>query len=129
MVNGPESFTIDTKYLLGDVNECHNYFVAAGMNSSGILASGGVGKMMSGWIIHGHPTLYDEDYKYENPKLHEIERSLFASYPAFLDIKRFHPYCQSTNVLADSNGLVGKQSVTQIRSSPLQFYQESVQNA
>ena len=52
---GPESFTPDDRYQLGRTPECDNLFVAAGMNSIGILSAGGVGKVLAHWITQGHP--------------------------------------------------------------------------
>ena len=48
--NGPESFTPDDRYLLGETPEVSDLFVACGMNSIGIQSSGGVGKVLSEWI-------------------------------------------------------------------------------
>ncbi len=48
--NGPESFTPDDRYLLGETAEVKDLFVACGMNSIGIQSSGGVGKMLAQWI-------------------------------------------------------------------------------
>ncbi len=48
--NGPESFTPDDRYLLGETSEVGDLFVACGMNSIGIQSSGGVGKMLAEWI-------------------------------------------------------------------------------
>ncbi len=53
--NGPESFTPDDRYLLGETAEVDNLFCACGFNSIGILSSGGVGKMLALWIRDGHP--------------------------------------------------------------------------
>ena len=52
--NGPESFTPDDRYLLGETPEVRGLFVACGFNSVGILSSGGVGKALSLWIRDGH---------------------------------------------------------------------------
>lgn len=52
--NGPESFTPDDRYHLGEAPECRNYFVAAGFNSVGIQSAGGAGKMLAEWIKKGH---------------------------------------------------------------------------
>jgi len=52
---GPESFTPDLRPILGEAPELKNYFVAAGLNSIGILTGGGVGRMMAHWIINGRP--------------------------------------------------------------------------
>jgi len=55
LVNGPESFTPDGKYILGESPEIINYFVAAGMHSTGITGAGGCGEVMADWIIDGAP--------------------------------------------------------------------------
>ncbi|MGJ3261303.1 MAG: GcvT family protein [Rhodospirillales bacterium] len=52
---GPESFTPDDRYHLGAAPELEGLFVAAGMNSIGVQSAGGVGRLMAGWIIDGHP--------------------------------------------------------------------------
>src|SRR5215469_1125562 len=51
---GPESFTPDDRYHLGEAPELRNYFVAAGFNSTGIQSAGGAGKMVAEWIANGH---------------------------------------------------------------------------
>jgi glycine cleavage system aminomethyltransferase T/glycine/D-amino acid oxidase-like deaminating enzyme len=51
---GPESFTPDNRYLLGETAEIDNLYSACGFNSIGILSSGGVGKALSQWIRDGH---------------------------------------------------------------------------
>ena len=55
--NGPESFTPDDRYYLGETPEVRGLFVAAGFNSVGIAGSGGVGKVLADWIVAGHPPL------------------------------------------------------------------------
>jgi len=50
---GPESFTPDHNCLMGPAPNLKNFFVAAGMNSLGILSGGGVGMVMSRWITEG----------------------------------------------------------------------------
>jgi 4-methylaminobutanoate oxidase (formaldehyde-forming) len=52
-VNGPESFTPDGRYLLGEAPECRNFFVAAGFNSIGIASGAGAGKALAEWIVGG----------------------------------------------------------------------------
>lgn len=52
---GPESFTHDGQPLLGESNELRGYFVAAGLNSVGVLTGGGVGRTMAQWIMTGDP--------------------------------------------------------------------------
>jgi 4-methylaminobutanoate oxidase (formaldehyde-forming) len=52
---GPESFTPDLQPIVGEAPELGNYFVAAGLNSIGILTGGGLGRVLAHWIIHGRP--------------------------------------------------------------------------
>ena len=54
---GPESFTPDVRYHLGESAELENCFVAAGLNSIGLQSAGGIGKVVSEWIRDGHPPL------------------------------------------------------------------------
>jgi len=50
---GPESFTPDHNYLMGEAPNLANFFVAAGFNSLGILSGGGAGFVMAHWILDG----------------------------------------------------------------------------
>ena len=52
---GPESFTPDLAPVLGEAPELKNYFVAAGLNSIGILTGGGIGRVLAHWIASGSP--------------------------------------------------------------------------
>jgi 4-methylaminobutanoate oxidase (formaldehyde-forming) len=52
---GPESFTPDLQPVVGEAPELKNYFVAAGLNSIGILTGGGLGRVLAHWIVHGRP--------------------------------------------------------------------------
>lgn len=63
--NGPESFTPDTRHLLGESTEVRNLFVAAGFNSTGIGGGGGIGKIVAEWIVNGHPPrdMWDTDIR------------------------------------------------------------------
>jgi 4-methylaminobutanoate oxidase (formaldehyde-forming) len=67
---GPESFTPDLSPLVGEAPELKNYFVAAGLNSIGILTGGGVGRVLAHWIVTGRP---DVDV-------------------TAMNVDRFHPY-------------------------------------
>ena len=53
--NGPESFTPDNQFILGEAPEVRNFFVAAGFNSVGIASAGGAGRALAEWIIEGEP--------------------------------------------------------------------------
>jgi heterotetrameric sarcosine oxidase gamma subunit len=55
--NGPESFTPDNRYYLGEAPELRDLFVATGFNSIGIQSSGGAGLVLSQWIKNGHPPM------------------------------------------------------------------------
>ena len=54
--NGPESFTNDNLHLMGPTPEIENFYVACGMNSKGIAAAGGLGKIFADWLIDGYPS-------------------------------------------------------------------------
>ncbi|MEO6822797.1 MAG: FAD-dependent oxidoreductase [Candidatus Nanopelagicales bacterium] len=54
---GPESFTPDMAPIVGEAPEVRNYFVAAGLNSVGILTGGGIGRAVAQWIVDGRPDI------------------------------------------------------------------------
>jgi heterotetrameric sarcosine oxidase gamma subunit len=56
-INGPESFTLDGVPLVGESPEVRGLFVAAGMNSSGVVYGGGVGWALAEWIMTGRPSM------------------------------------------------------------------------
>jgi 4-methylaminobutanoate oxidase (formaldehyde-forming) len=55
--NGPESFTPDDRYILGEAPGLPGYFVAAGFNSVGFQSGGGAGRAVADWIVDGHPSM------------------------------------------------------------------------
>ena len=55
--NGPESFSPDNRYYLGEAPEVKNCYVATGFNSIGIQSSGGAGLVLSQWIKNGYPPM------------------------------------------------------------------------
>jgi glycine cleavage system T protein len=67
--NGPESFTPDNRYLLGEAPELKNFWLACGFNSIGIQSAGGAGKVLADWILDGHPPmdLWDVDIRRAMP--------------------------------------------------------------
>ncbi len=77
--SGPESFTPDTQYLLGETPEVKNLYTCCGFNSIGIASSGGAGRVTAEWIINGH-----------------INEDLFS-----LDIKRFQKFHSSKKFIMD----------------------------
>ncbi len=77
--SGPESFTPDTQYLLGETPEVKNLFTCCGFNSIGIASSGGAGRVTAEWMINGH-----------------MNEDLFS-----LDIKRFQKFHSSKKFIMD----------------------------
>ena len=63
--NGPESFTPDNRYFLGEAPEVKNFFVAAGFNSVGIQSAGGAGMALAAWMDGGNAPmdLWDVDIR------------------------------------------------------------------
>ena len=57
LLNGPESFTLDGNFILGEAPELAGYFVCAGFNSAGIANAGGAGKLVAEWIVNGDAPL------------------------------------------------------------------------
>jgi 4-methylaminobutanoate oxidase (formaldehyde-forming) len=78
-VNGPESFTPDNNFLLGETAELRGLFVAAGFNSAGIACAGGAGKALAEWIAGGAMP-YDL---------------------TGVDVRRFGPWANATGFLRD----------------------------
>ncbi|MGZ8719554.1 MAG: GcvT family protein, partial [Aeromicrobium sp.] len=54
--NGPESFTPDNQFIMGEAPTVKGFFVGAGFNSVGIASAGGAGRALAEWIIEGQPT-------------------------------------------------------------------------
>jgi glycine cleavage system aminomethyltransferase T/glycine/D-amino acid oxidase-like deaminating enzyme len=75
---GPESFTSDVHPLLGESPELSGYFVAAGMNSLGILMGGGVGSLIAQWIVDGVPPLDVSGVSVERTQPFEATRKFRA---------------------------------------------------
>ena len=67
--NGPESFTPDDRYYLGEAPELGGYWVAAGYNSIGIVSSGGAGMALAQWINDGEAPfdLWEVDIRRAQP--------------------------------------------------------------
>jgi glycine cleavage system aminomethyltransferase T/glycine/D-amino acid oxidase-like deaminating enzyme len=75
---GPESFTPDVHPMLGPAPELDGYYVAAGLNSLGILLGGGVGTVMAQWIVEGVPPVDITGYAVDRATLHETSRRFRA---------------------------------------------------
>ena len=77
--NGPESFTPDDRFYLGEAPFLKDLFVACGFNSIGIQSSGGAGKVTADWIKNGHPGIDVGD----------------------VDVRRMHPFQTNAKYLRD----------------------------
>ncbi len=55
LTNGPESFTPDGNFIVGEAPELKNFFVGAGFNAFGIAAGGGAGMALAEWVKNGEP--------------------------------------------------------------------------
>ena len=79
---GPESFTPDLRPIVGEAPELKNYFVAAGLNSIGILTGGGIGRLLAHWIVNGTPDVdvtgfnIDRLHKYQANPEYRRERTI-----------------------------------------------------
>lgn len=56
LLNGPETFTLDNSFLLGEAPELRGFFMGCGMNSVGMASGGGAGRALAEWIVQGEPT-------------------------------------------------------------------------
>lgn len=57
LLNGPESFTQDNAFLLGEAPELRGFFMCCGMNSVGVASSGGAGRALAEWVLAGEATM------------------------------------------------------------------------
>ena len=79
---GPESFTPDLLPLVGEAPELRNFFVAAGLNSLGILQGGGIGRLLAHWMIEGEPDMdvveinIDRFQKYQTNRSYRRDRTV-----------------------------------------------------
>ena len=95
--NGPESFTPDDRYYLGEAPELRGYWVAAGYNSIGIVSSGGAGMALAQWLEDGDPPFdlweadirraqpFQKNRRYLRERVTETLGLLYADH---------YPYCQ-----------------------------------
>lgn len=108
--NGPESYSHDGRFTLGEAPNVKGYFVLAGVNSTGIQSGSGAGKALADWIMQGHPPM---DLSEMNPA--RIEQ--FQAQDSYLQ-KR----CPETLVLTYAMHWPGRQreSARNLRRTP--FY-------
>ncbi len=57
LLNGPESFTPDGNFVIGEAPELAGFYVSAGFNSAGIANGGGAGRLLAEWIVGGEPPI------------------------------------------------------------------------
>ena len=77
--NGPESYSHDGRFTLGEAPDLKGYYVLAGVNSTGIQSGPGAGKALADWIMAGHPPMdlaemdpaRIEDWQARDPYLQE----------------------------------------------------------
>jgi 4-methylaminobutanoate oxidase (formaldehyde-forming) len=69
LLNGPESFTPDGNFVLGEAPGLRGFFVCAGFNSAGIANAGGAGRLVADWIVQGEPPfdMFDVDIRRFGP--------------------------------------------------------------
>ena len=93
LLNGPESFTPDGSFMLGETAETSGLFLGCGMNSMGVAAGGGAGMNLAHQIVHGH-TAYDlseADAKRFAPIFNSVEH-LMARAPEILGTHYVIPF-------------------------------------
>ena len=98
-MNGPESFTPDTRQVMGRAPELENFYVAAGFNSIGIMSSAGVGKVMADWMHTGQAPMdlwevdirrfyrSDNDLEFLNQRIPEAVHNQFQMHWPYKQFK------------------------------------------
>ncbi|MEO1140785.1 MAG: FAD-dependent oxidoreductase [Pseudomonadota bacterium] len=95
-MNGPESFTTDTRPLVGETH-VDGLYVAAGMNSVGVMSSAGIGRALADWITDGHPPMdmWEVDIARADPEAASPEHMQERMKEAVSDLFAMHwPYKQ-----------------------------------
>ena len=98
-MNGPESFTADTRPYIGETPEIDGLYVAAGMNSVGIMSSAGIGDVLADWIITGEEPrdLWGVDIARADPRAASPEHLKDRMREAVSDLFAVHwPFKQPT---------------------------------
>ena len=96
-MNGPESFTHDTRPLIGPAPDIDGLYVAAGMNSVGVMSSAGAGRLLSGWMLEGAPEwdAWEVDVSRTDPKAADDAHMTARMDEAVADLFAIHwPYKQ-----------------------------------
>ena len=93
LLNGPESFTLDGHFMLGESPSVDGLFLGCGFNSGGIASSGGAGRALAEWMIQGEPTvdLWEVDVRRFAPFENNL-RALHDRIPEILSAHHPVPY-------------------------------------
>ena len=91
LINGPEAFTPDNEFCLGE-SEVRGLFVAAGFCAHGLAGAGGIGKVMAEWIVAGEPALdvWEMDIRRFGPQYRSASYTLKRArevYETYYDIR------------------------------------------
>ena len=79
LLNTPDAFTPDGRWILGETPEVANYFVCAGMNGNSLQGAGGVGKAVADWIVGGFPPQEMLQFEVQRfTSLHNNSRSILS---------------------------------------------------
>ena len=76
---GPESFTPDLQPIVGEAPELKNYFVAAGMNSIGILTGGGIGRVLAHWMVNGTPDVDVTGFNIDRMQSYQADKKYLSA--------------------------------------------------
>lgn len=96
-MNGPESFTADTRPLVGETPQVDGLFVAAGMNSVGVMSSAGIGRALADWVVDGEPPteMWEVDIARADPATADPAHMAARMQEAVADLFAMHwPYKQ-----------------------------------
>ncbi len=99
-MNGPESFTHDTRPLVGEAPEVDNLFVAVGMNSVGVMSSAGIGRALADWMVDGAAPmdLWEVDIARADPRAAAAQHMQERMQEAVSDLMAMHwPYKQPSS--------------------------------
>ena len=93
LLNGPESFTLDGNFMIGESPDVDGLFLGCGFNSVGIASSGGAGRALAEWIVEGEPTvdLWEVDVRRFAPFQNNL-RALHDRVPEILSAHHPVPY-------------------------------------
>ncbi|MDH4112860.1 MAG: FAD-dependent oxidoreductase [Actinomycetota bacterium] len=91
MINGPEAFTPDGEFILGE-SDVRGFFVAAGFCAHGIAGAGGIGKVIADWIVNGEPEwdLWKMDVRRFGPQYRSRDYALARAHEVYATYYDIH---------------------------------------